>query len=74
VAGGFEVGQESADGGGVQVGQVQLAGQFAGLGVNVTEQQPERVTVGRDRVRGGGTLNHQPVGEERLQDGRESCH
>ena len=70
----LQVSEERADGNGVQVGQVELGGLLAGLVVDVAEEQPQGVAVGRDRVRGGGPLGHQPVGEERLQDGRERGH
>ena len=49
----LQVGEERADGDGVQVGELELGGLLAGLLLDVAEQQPERVTVGRDRVRGG---------------------
>jgi hypothetical protein len=38
--------QDGTDGGGAQVGQVQLGGQFAALLVDVAEQQGEGVAVG----------------------------
>ena len=63
----FEVGQERADRGRVEVGEVQPAGRLAGLLLRETEQQPEGVAVGGDRARAGVALGHQPVGEERLQ-------
>ncbi len=46
-AGWLQLLQECADGGGVQVGQVELGGQLAGLLVEVAEQQRECVSVGR---------------------------
>lgn len=62
----LQVLEELADGGRVQVGEVQLVGQFAGALVQVRQQQLECVTVGGDRVRAGVLLVHQPVGEEPL--------
>src|SRR5262249_56414761 len=75
-AGCFQLVEEGADGGGVQVGQVQLGGQLAGLLVDVAQQQGEGVAVGGDGVRAGAALGHQPVGEEGIQErgqrGRDS--
>ena len=42
--------------------------------VDVAEQQPQRVAVGRDRARAGLQLARQPVGEERLQRRRDERH
>jgi hypothetical protein len=65
----FEMVEEGADERGVQVGQIQLRGRFAELGLREAEQQPEGVPVGRDGVRAGAALVEQPAGEERLEGG-----
>ena len=72
---GFQVSQERPDQRGVQVGEVQLAG----LGVRVrsageAQQQPEGVAVAGDGVRAGLALADEPVGEKRLQGGRQLAH
>jgi hypothetical protein len=70
----FEVGKERADQRCVEVVDVQLERLLAGLGVHETQQQRERVTVGRDRLRAAVALGDQPVCEERLQCGCERGH
>ena len=70
----FQLLEEGADRGGVQVGQVQLGGQLAGLLVDVSQQQGEGVAVGGDGVRAGAALGHQPVGEEGFQDRCQRGH
>ena len=47
----FEVGEKRADQRRLEVIEVQLEWRLAGLLVREAEQQPDRVTVGRDRVR-----------------------
>jgi len=64
----FQVLQERADQGGVQVGEAEPAGRLAGLALRESEQQLARVAVGGDRVRAGFLLRGQPVGEESLRD------
>ena len=63
----FEVGQERADQRRVEVVDVQLERLFAGLLVSEAEQQPERVSIGGDRLRTAVALGDQTFGEERLQ-------
>jgi hypothetical protein len=81
VAGGhavFSVGpqvlEEGADQWCVQVAEVQLGGVFAGVLEGVAQQQREGVPVGGHGVWAGQALGHQPVGEERLQDGSKDRH
>jgi len=50
----FEIREELADAGSVQVADVQRGRRLPGLGLNVGEQEPERVLVGGDRVTAGG--------------------
>ena len=47
----FEVGEERADHWRVEVVDVELAGLLAGPLVGEAQKQPERVTVGADRLR-----------------------
>ena len=70
----FKVMQELADERGVQVGEAELAGRLAGLGLGEGEQEPAGVAVGGDGVRAGLLLPGEPVGEEPLQDGGEVGH
>jgi hypothetical protein len=71
---GLQVGQERHDQGGVQVGDVQVDGLFAGRVRRVGDQEPQAVAVGGDGVRAGLALSGQPVGEEALQDRGEPGH
>ena len=71
---GFEVGEERADQRRVEVVDVQLERLFTGLLMREVQQQPECVAVGGDRAWAGVTLGDQPVGEERLQRGRDRAH
>ena len=61
----FEVGEERADQRRVEVVDVEIAGVLAGRGCREREQQPERVAVGRDRLRAGVELGDQTFGEIR---------
>jgi hypothetical protein len=70
----FEVVEECADQRRVEVVDVQLERLLAGPAVSEAQQQPERVAVGADRAWARVTLGDQPVGEKRLQRGRESAH
>ena len=70
----FEVGEERADQRRVEIVEVQLERLLAGLLAREAEQQPERVTVGGDRLRTGVALGDQTVGEERLEGGCEQGH
>ena len=70
----LQVVQEVADERGVEVGQVELAGLFAGAVLRVAQQQPPSVAVGGDGVRAGVALTDQPFGEERLQGRGEDAH
>ena len=71
---GFEVVQELRDRDGVQVVPVELGGHLPGPLVHEGEQQPQGVAVGRDGLRAGLALLEEPVGEERLQRGRDQRH
>jgi hypothetical protein len=57
----FQVLEERARQGGVQVGEAEPAGRLAGLVAGEGEQEPERVAVGGDGVRAGLLLPDQPV-------------
>ena len=70
----FEVIEEPADPGRVEVVEVQRVNGLPGGVVNVAEQQPEGVPVGGDGVPARPPLSDQPVGEERLQRGGERGH
>jgi hypothetical protein len=70
----FEVGEEGADQWRVEVVDVQLEWLLAGLVVREAQQQREGVAIGGDGARARVTLDDQPVGEERLQRGRERTH
>ena len=71
----FQVLQERADQGGVQVGEAELCWAASPVCSRAKdEQEPERVAVGRDGVRAGLLLPGQPVGEEPLQEGSEVGH
>ena len=70
----FQMVQERADQGGIQVGHAESARRSTRLLVREGEQEPEGIAVGRDRVRAGVGLPGQPVGEEPLQDRREIGH
>ena len=70
----FEMGEERADQRRVEIVDVQLEWLLAGLLVREGQQQPERVAVGGDGLRAGVALGDQPLGEERLQRGRERGH
>jgi hypothetical protein len=71
---GFQVGQERRDQRGVQVGEVQLGRRGVGVAGGEAQQQPEGVAVAGDGVRAGLTLAHEPLGEKRLQGGRQLAH
>src|SRR5579875_718536 len=71
---GFEMREERGDQWSVQVVKVQLEWLLAGLVVRVAEQQLERVSIGRDRLRARVALDHQTVAEEPLQDRSEHRH
>src|SRR5262249_17352314 len=60
--------------GGVEVGDVELAGVLAGALGGEAEQQPPGVAVAGDGVAAGAALADEPVGEERLQGGSERGH
>jgi hypothetical protein len=70
----FEVVQERADRGGVQIGQVQRAGRFPGAGVYEAQQQPDGVPVSQQGVLADPTLVDQPLGEEGLQGRGQRGH
>ena len=70
----LEVVEEARDQRLVEVVPVQAGGLLAGRVVDVAEQQPQRVAVGRDRARTGLQLSGQPVGEEGLQRRRDERH
>ena len=70
----LEVVQERRDRDGVQVVPVELGGHLPGPLVHEGEQQPQGVAVGGDGLRAGLTLLDEPVGEERLQRGRDQRH
>jgi hypothetical protein len=64
---GLEVFEKRRDERGVEVGQIQLGGLFAGALVSEDEEQPPPVAVGGDGVGAGLTLMDEAVGEERLE-------
>src|SRR5450759_2480360 len=70
----FEVLQERAHERGVEIADVEGDGLLAGPRDGEAEEEPEGVAIGGDGVRAGSTLAHQPLGEERLQGGREGAH
>src|SRR3954453_16642898 len=70
----LEVVQEAADERGVEVGQVELTGLFAGAVLRVAQHQPPGVTVGGDGIGAGMGLVDQPLGEERFQGRGEVAH
>jgi hypothetical protein len=72
----FEVVQERADGGGVEVAGLQLRRGLPGAVLGECEQEPEPVPAGGDGVLAGAFLADQPLGEERLEggcDGADRC-
>ena len=58
----------------VEIGDVELVGLFAGALGGESEQQPDRVPVGGDRVRAGLALADEIVGEEGLEGRGERAH
>ena len=58
----------------VEVVEPEPGGCLSGLLVQESQQQPEAVTVGRDRVWAGRALMGQAIDEERLQERRERGH
>jgi hypothetical protein len=70
----LQVVQERRHGVRVQVGPVQIGGSGAGALLDEDEQQAQRVAVGGDGARAGLALPGEPVGEERLQRGRDQGH
>ena len=63
----FQAVQEGTDGGGVQSVDGELAGRRPCPLDGERQQQPKRGAIGGDRVRAGGPLVDQPLGEVRLQ-------
>jgi len=73
-AGSLEVVQERGDQRRVELADVELAGfGFGPLG-GESQQQPERLAVGGERVRARAPLRDHPVCEIRLHRGRERAH
>ena len=70
----LEVVQEGADHRGVQVTEGELGGRRAGPVVHVDQQHPPAAPVGRDGVRAGVLLEHEPLGEERFEGRGEEAH
>lgn len=70
----FQVVQEGADQGGVEVGEVEPARWRAGLAVDEVEEEPEAVPVGAHGVGAGSALAVEPLGEEGFEDGGERAH
>lgn len=70
----LQVGEELADGGGVEVFEQQLRGRSPGALVHEAQKQPEAVAVCGDGVGAGVALADEPVGEEPLQQGRQRGH
>ena len=70
----LEVVEECADQRGVEVGKHEQGGRLAGALLGKGEQEPERVSVGGDRVRACPPLGEKPIGEERFQDRGERAH
>ncbi|WSV26459.1 hypothetical protein OG331_50805 [Streptomyces sp. NBC_01017] len=61
--------EERADQGGVEVGEVEVGGLFAGLLARIAKQQTDGVAVGDDGVAACLALVGEPVGEEALDEG-----
>ena len=70
----FEVIQERADSGRVEVVELQLRRGLSAAVPGEGEQEPEPVAVGGDGVPAGAFLAHQPLGEERLEGGSDGAH
>ena len=70
----FEVVEERGNPGRVEVLDIERRRLLAGLPLNEGQEQSEGVAIGGDRVRAGVSLVDQPVGEERLQRGRQRTH
>ena len=62
----FQVFEEGADQGGVEIAEVEVGGLFAGVLARVAKQQPDGVAVGDDGVRAGLAL----VGERSVKKPR----
>ena len=70
----FEVGQEPADEGRVEIAEFELRRRFGEVGRGEADEPPPRVPVCGDGVRAGMALPDQPVGKERLERGGEGAH
>jgi hypothetical protein len=70
----FEVVQERADGGSVEIAESQLRRGLPAAVLGECEQEPEPIAVGGDGVLACTLLAYQPFGEERLERGREGAH
>jgi hypothetical protein len=70
----FEVVQEGADQGRVEVGQVELARGRGGPPLRRAQQQPEGVAVGSHGPGASLALTNEPFGEERFERGGERGH
>ena len=70
----LEMVKEGADGGGIQVGQVEFEGLLAGPVAHEAQQQAPGIPVGGNGVRAGVALADQPVRKIRLQGRRERAH
>jgi hypothetical protein len=70
----LEVLQERGDHRGIEIGDAERAGGFAGAPGGEAGEQPERVAVGGDGSGAGVALADQPSGEELLQDGSKVTH
>ena len=70
----FEVVQERADGGGVEVIKLQLRRGLSAAVLGEGEQEPEPVAVGGDGVPACAFLADQSLGEERLEGGCDGAH
>jgi hypothetical protein len=64
---GFEVVEKRTDQGGIDIVKLKPGRGLAGAMVGESEQQPEGIPVGADRVGAGVSLGDEPLDEERLQ-------
>jgi hypothetical protein len=71
---GLQVLEETADEGGVEIGQVETVGGFAGSDVGVAQQEPPGVAVGGDGVGAGPSLADEAFGVVGLEGGGERAH
>src|SRR5680860_1874029 len=73
-ASGLQVVQERADGGGVKVGDIELARRLTAALLAETQPQPEGVAIRGDGMRAAIAVVDQSFGEERLKRRGECAH